>query len=95
MIDLALEMASTPDLHQKSARQHFDLLGSPPSADPSHESLTGVPRGPQLKELEESVRDEVEDAVKFADESPKPVRPLGLQAARLLPESVPVPAADT
>ncbi len=29
----------------------------------------------QIKELEESVRDEVEDAVKFADESPKPVRP--------------------
>ena len=32
------------------------------------------------------MRDEVEDAVKFADESPKPVRPLGVQAARLLPE---------
>ena len=29
----------------------------------------------QIRELEESVRDEVEDAVKFADESPKPVRP--------------------
>ena len=28
----------------------------------------------QIRELEESVRDEVEDAVKFADESPKPVR---------------------
>ena len=42
----------------------------------------------QIRELEESVRDEVEDAVKFADESPKPVRPALLpDLLQLVPHS--------
>ena len=35
---------------------------------------SGLMSEADVKELEKSVIDEVEDAVKFADESPKPVR---------------------